>query len=154
MSGEPPPRSHPLGTAGLVLSCCSLFPLPAIGGVLGSLLGALGGRAARRSAGRFRPGTADAAVGIGLTFGAVPLLVLTAVRADDWTWVPFGAAVAHVAVVTGVAASARTGGPGAVGGAAAGTAGVLGATGGVVALAFALLAFLVFLGKLVWNTIF
>lgn len=154
MNRPSPPRSHPLGTAGLVLSCCTLVPLPAIGGVVGSLLGALGGRAARRSAGRYRPGTADVAVGIGLALGAVPLLVLTAVRADDWTWVPFGLAVAHVAVVSGIVASGRATGPGAVGGAAVGTAGVLGATGGVVALAFAVLAFLVFLGKLVWNTVF
>lgn len=155
--GNHPParaRNHPLGTAGLALSVCTLFPLPAVGGVVGSLLGAFGGRAARRSEGRFRADRADLAIGIGLVFGAIPLLVLTAVRADEWTWIPFGLAVAHVAVVSGVAASGRAAGPGAVAGAAAGTAGVLGATGGVVALAFALLAFLVFLGKLVWNTVF
>jgi hypothetical protein len=137
-----------------VLSCCTIVPLPAIGGVLGSLLGALGGRAARRSGGRYRSSTGDLAVGIGLGFGAIPLLVLTAVRADAWTWIPFGIAAAHGAVVAGVSASARAGGPGAVGGAAAGTAGVLGATGTAVALVFGLLAFFVFLAKVVWHTLF
>lgn len=141
------PRQHPLGTAGLVLSCCTIVPLPVVGGVVGSLLGAAGVRAARRSGGAQSPTTGLVAVGIGLVFGAIPLLVLTAVRADEWSWVPFGIAVTHVAAAAGIASGSRRG-------AAAGTAGVLGATGLVVAGVFALIAFFVFLGELVWDILF
>lgn len=146
-------RNHPLGTTGLVFSACSLVPLPVLGGVVGSLLGAIGGFAARRSGGRYGSTTADVAVGLGLVLGSIPLLALSLARADDWTWIPFGLAVGHAAIVCGLLAAGRASGPGAVGGAVAGSMGVLAAAGVAIAGVLALTAFFVFLGELLWDIV-
>lgn len=144
----PPPgrRSHPAGTAGLVLSCCALVPFTVVGGLVGSLLGAVGVRAARREPQRWSDGTARAAIAVGLVLGSVPGLVLAMVKADDWTWVPFGLLLVHAAVVFGLAFGVRAAVPGSMG--------VLSGAGLAVGLALAVVAFLVLMGELLWDAVF
>lgn len=145
----PPParlKSHPAGTVGLVLSLCSIAPLPVVGGLLGSLVGAFGVRATRRSPQQWSPGSGNAAVAVGLIFGTGLGLVFALVRADDWGWIPFAVVLAHAAVVVGIAYGARNAVPGSMG--------VLAGTGLVLALALGLIAFLIFLGEFMWDAVF
>lgn len=140
------PRSHPAGTVGVVLSACSLVPLPVVGGLVGSILGAVGVRAARRQPQLWSPASGWVAIGVGLALGTLPILVLTMVRADDWGWVPFGLVVLQAALVFGIAAGARSAVPGA--------AGVLGGAGIAIGMVLGLVAFFVLLAELFWEAIF
>lgn len=131
---------------GLVLSACSLVPLTIVGGLLGSLVGAFGVRAARRDPQRWSPSTGIAAVVVGLVLGSLPALTFGIVKADDWGWVPFAVVLLHAAVVIGIAFGARSAVPGSMG--------VLAGTGLVIAGVLGVVAFFVFLGELFWDAIF
>ena len=144
----PPPRrkNHPAGTVGLVLSACSLVPLPVVGGLVGSLVGAAGVRAARRAPTRWEPTTGYVAVGVGLLLGTMPMLVFGIVKADDWTWIPFALTLVQAALVVGLAAGARNAVPGSMG--------VLAVAGIAIAGVFAVVAFFVLIAELFWDAIF
>ena len=148
LPNKPPSKlpNHPAGTVGLVLSACSLVPLPIIGGLVGSIVGAAGVRAARREPQRWSNGTGIAAVGVGLVLGTLPMLVFGIVKADDWTWIPFALALLQAGIVAGLAAGARHAVPGA--------AGALAGAGLAIGLVLGLVAFFVLLGELFWEAIF
>lgn len=146
-------RSHPLAVAAMVLSACTLVPLPVLGGVAGSLMGALAlvviARSPRRWGGE---DLATVAVGLGLLLGGLPLVVITLLRADDWGSWPFAAAVAYVAAVGALTGASRAGGrfgPQAAAGAATATGGVA----AMAALAFAGVFFVVFLLVLLFESV-
>lgn len=136
MTIDPPPaapapgaaRTHPLATAGLVLSCAG-FAVPIVSGLAGALLATGALQAIAREPDRWG-GTSRArtAVGIGLLTGAVPLAVLALVNRDDWGAGPLLVLLVYVGAVAALAASARPGGTStgrAIGGATLGAGGVL-----------------------------
>jgi hypothetical protein len=131
----PRTRTHPLATASVGLSALGFAPLVIVGGLLGAACGVAARLAIRREPQRWGGGSrADAGIGLGMVSGVLFLATFGLVRADDWGWAPFVAAVAYGAVVCGLAAYARreTG----TGVKAAG-AGVAGAAGVLVVLAIA-----------------
>jgi hypothetical protein len=139
--------------AAVALSASTVVPLPVLGGVAGSLLGALAllliARGRRRWGGERLAGIA---VGLGLLLGGLPLVLITLLRADDWGGGPFAAAVTHVVAVGALAGASRTGGrigPRAAAGAAGATATV--AAIGVLALAGVL--FVVYLLVLLFESV-
>jgi len=130
-----PTRPHPLAVASLTLSVLGFVPLIIVGGLLGSLLGALALGAVRRSPDRYGgEGLAMAGLGVGMVSGVLVLGTFSIVRSDDWGWSPLLATVAYAGLVLGLAARARTTAGRATGAAAAGVVGILAAGAMIIGL--------------------
>lgn len=140
-------RLHPLAVASLVLSVLGFVPLVIVGGLLGSLLGAIALGSIRRDPARYRgEGLATGGLAVGLVSGVLVLTTFCIVRSDDWGWNPLIATAAYAGLVLGLAAVSRT---------AAGRVGAVAAAGvtGILAAALMLIG-LVLLITLAFTTIF
>lgn len=124
---------HPLATVSLVLSVLGFFALPVVGGLLGSLLGAVALRATSRNPERWS-GRNRATVGIvlGLVNGVLMFSIFALVRHDDWGDGPVLAAVIYAATIGALIGSTRSPHGALWGGALA--------AGGVAALAVVVIA--------------
>lgn len=131
----PRTRTHPLATASVALSALGFAPLVIAGGLLGAACGVAARLAIRREPQRWAGGgRADIGIGLGMVSGVLFLATFGLVRADDWGWAPFVAAVSYGAVVCALAVYARRD---AGTGLRAAGAGVAGAAGVLVVLAIA-----------------
>jgi hypothetical protein len=133
-------RTHPLATAGIILSCAG-FAIPVVSGLVGALLGALALQAIAREPHRWDGAhRARVALGLGLLTGAMPLGVIALLHRDEWGVAPIALLLAYAAGVAAIGLAVRPGGKvttgRVVGGAAMGAGGV--AAAGVVLIGLVL----------------
>lgn len=128
-------RLHPLAVVAMVLSVLGFVPLVIVGGLIGSLLGAVALGRIHRQPERYRgTGLAGAAVAVGLVSGVLVLATFAVVRSDDWGWTPLIATAAYGGLVIGLAVVSRTTAGRAGGAAALGLAGIVAAVVGIIGL--------------------
>jgi hypothetical protein len=148
-------KRHPLAVPAVVLAVMGFVPLVVVGGVLGALLGAIAGSATRRHPERWRTtSAADAAIAIGAVTGFLPMLVLGAVKMDDWGPAPLVVTVALVAVTGAIAGGGALGARRAAAGAATGVAVAGGGTVVVVGLAVLVIWFFIWMAQIMWAAVF